>query len=205
YAGTVRLEEDEVGLGRLHRDAVDLRQPACQRPRIGVVVGKAVDMMIERVDAGGGTDAGLPHRAAEPLLPAPDVVDERSGAGDDAADRRAEALGEVDPGRIPARRHVARRDAGGDGRVQQPRAVHVGHEPMGLGDANDLIQRGLLPDRAAADIGGLLDADQHLRRLVTGTRMQRGPEGVRRELAIVARKLGDLEAAERGMRAALAR
>ena len=38
--------------------------------------------------------------------------------------------------------------------------------PVGLGDFHDLIERGLLPDRAAADIGGLLDADHGLRRLV---------------------------------------
>jgi hypothetical protein len=41
-----------------------------------VIVGQPVDVVVERVDAGGGTDAGLPHRSAKPLLPAPDLVDE---------------------------------------------------------------------------------------------------------------------------------
>ena len=91
-AGAVGLEEHQIGLGLLHLDAVDLRQPARQRAGIGVIVGEAVDVMVERVDAGRGADAGLPHRAAEALLPAPDLVDEVARAGDHAADRRAEAL-----------------------------------------------------------------------------------------------------------------
>ena len=32
--------------------------------------------------------------------------------------------------------------------------------PFDLAICDDLIERGFLPDRAAADIGGLLDADQ---------------------------------------------
>src|SRR3954469_16319125 len=50
-AGTIRLEEHQIGFGLLHLDAVDLRQPARQCPRIGVIVGEAVDVMVERVDA----------------------------------------------------------------------------------------------------------------------------------------------------------
>src|SRR6185312_12432827 len=73
-AGAVRLEEYQIGLGLLHLDAIDLRQSP--RPRIGVIVGEAVDVMVERVDAGRGANTGLPHRPAEALLPAPDVVDE---------------------------------------------------------------------------------------------------------------------------------
>ncbi len=91
-AGAVGLEEHQVGFGLLHLDAVDLRQPARQRPRIGVIVGEAIDVMVERIDAGRRTDAGLAHRAAEALLPAPDIVDELAATCDDAADRRAETL-----------------------------------------------------------------------------------------------------------------
>ena len=106
---------------------------------------------------------------------------------------------------VPARRHVARRYFGGDTGVQQPRAVHVGDEPILLGDRGHVVQRLLLPDRAAADIGGLLDADQGLRRLVARARMQGGAKRLRRELAVIARQLRDLETAERRMRAAFAR
>ena len=91
-AGAVRLEEHQIGLGLLHLDAVDLRQPARQRARIGVIVGEAVDVMVERVDAGRGANAGLPHRSAEALFPAPDVVDEGARTRNHAADRRAEAF-----------------------------------------------------------------------------------------------------------------
>src|SRR5579863_2704100 len=101
-AGAVGAEEHQVGLGLLHLHAADLRQAARQRPRIGVIVREAVDMMVERMEAGGSADAGLAHRSAEALLPAPDLVDEIAGARDHAADRRAEPLGEIDPGRIPS-------------------------------------------------------------------------------------------------------
>ena len=76
--------------------------------------------------------------------------------------------------------------------------------PFALAICDDFIERGLLPDRAAADIGGLLDADDGLRRLVARARVQRGAKCFRRELPVVARQRRDLEAAERGMRAAFA-
>ena len=113
-------------------------------------------------------------------------------------------LGEIDPGRIPSRRHVARADAGGDAGVQQPRAVHVGGESVGFCDFHDLVESGFLPDRAAADIGGLLDADHGLRRLVAAARVKRCAKGVGRELSVGARQRRDLESAERGMGAAFA-
>jgi len=91
----------------------------------------------------------------------------------------------VDPGGIPLRGHLARGDAGRDAGVEQPRAIHVGGEPVGLGDLCDLVERGLLPDRAAADIGGLFDADHGLRRLVARARMQRRAKGFRRKLPVV--------------------
>ena len=58
---------------------------------------------------------------------------------------------------------------------------------------------------AAADIGGLFDADHGLRRLVAGARMQRRAKRIEREFSVRARQPGDLEAAERRMRAAFAR
>jgi methyl-accepting chemotaxis protein len=87
-AGAIRLEEHQIGFRLLHLDAVDLRQAAGQRPGIGVIVGEAVDVVVERVDAGRRANAGLPHRTAQSLLPAPDSVDELARAGDRAADRR---------------------------------------------------------------------------------------------------------------------
>ncbi len=76
--------------------------------------------------------------------------------------------------------------------------------PFALAICDHFIQRRFLPDRAAADIGGLLDADDGLRRLVARARMQRGAKCFRRELPVVARQRRDLESAERCMRAAFA-
>jgi hypothetical protein len=81
----------------------------------------------------------------------------------------------------------------------------MGGHACGLCDLHDLVQRGLLPDRATADIGGLFDADHGLRRLVARARVQRLAQRVGRELPVGAGERHDLEAAERGMRAALAR
>jgi hypothetical protein len=110
-AGAVGVEENQVGFGLLHIDPGDLRQTPRQRPGVGVIVRQPVDVVVERVNAGGGANAGLPHRAAKPLLPAPDLVDETARAGDGSADRGAEAFGEIEPGGIPPHRHIAGADA----------------------------------------------------------------------------------------------
>src|SRR5882757_8927125 len=57
--GAIRLEEDQVGFGLLYFHALDLREAARECPGIGVIVGKPVDVVVERVNAGGGADAGL--------------------------------------------------------------------------------------------------------------------------------------------------
>ena len=52
-----------------------------------------------------------PDTFRKALLPAPDLVDEISAAGDGGADRGAQAFGEIEPGGIPPHRHVAGADA----------------------------------------------------------------------------------------------
>ena len=105
---------------------------------------------------------------------------------------------------VPARRHIAGADACRDAGVQQPRAVHMGGHAVLPGNFHHLIERGLLPDRTAADIGGLFDADHRLRWLVARARMNRRTKGVRRKLSVGAGQRRDLEAAEGGMGAAFA-
>ena len=56
--------------------------------------------------------------------------------------------------------------------------------PFALRDLHDLVEIGLLPDRAAADIGGLLDADHGLRRLIARARVKRLAKGIGRKLPI---------------------
>ena len=95
HAGFSRSEQCAPGRRtRPHVNDSDIfaADQLCQRAGIGVIVGEAIDMVVERVDAGGRANSGLPHRTAEALLPAPDIVDEIAGARDHAADRRAETL-----------------------------------------------------------------------------------------------------------------
>ena len=61
-----------------------------------MVLGQSLDVVIEGVQA-GGDDSGLAHGAADLLLDPPGLVDEVAPTGEHGADRRAQALGEVDP------------------------------------------------------------------------------------------------------------
>ena len=62
--------------GGLDGDARDLGHAPRQGGGVGVVLGQAVDVVLQGVDTGGGVHAALAHRAAEPLLPAPGLADE---------------------------------------------------------------------------------------------------------------------------------
>src|SRR5436189_3931759 len=80
----------------------------------------------------------------------------------------------------------------------------MGRETIGLCDLYHFVESGLLPDGAAADIGGLLDTDHRLRRLVTAARMECGAKSVGRKLSVGPRQRHDLETAQRSVRAAFA-
>ena len=60
------IEDDDVALDMLwiDRDCWNLLKFSGQALRIIVVVLQSSDMVIERIDAGRGEDAGLPHGAA---------------------------------------------------------------------------------------------------------------------------------------------
>src|SRR5262249_22275153 len=70
-----RIEEHEVGVRVLHGHPADLTQACRQGLGMAVVLGQAVDVVIERIEASGGADAGLAQGAAEALLPAPGRID----------------------------------------------------------------------------------------------------------------------------------
>ena len=104
---------------RLHLLEID-RQPRAvprlgQPPRPRVVVGQAVDVVVEGVDACRRDDARLPHGAAEQVLLTPGPLHQRARSGQHGPERAAEALREADrdgvepalrsrPARRPARR-----------------------------------------------------------------------------------------------------
>ena len=66
------LEDDDVGLdaGAVDRDAVDRRQPLGQPARVGVIVGEARAVVVERVQRAGAQHADLAHAAAQHLAEA---------------------------------------------------------------------------------------------------------------------------------------
>ena len=201
-------EDDDVGLhgGGIELDAGQRGEALGQPPGARVVVGQALDVVVERVEAGGGDDARLAHGAAQHLLPAPRLLDEGRRAGQARADRGAEALGEVQPRAVEAARPVGGIDAAGHHRVHQPRAVEVGRQAGGAGDvehAAHLLER---PHAPAAHVRGLLDGHQALARPVAPAgpgAVDRVLERLRGEHAAVAVDLGDHRAGELGRAAGL--
>ena len=160
--GLLHLEVDDIGLDRIEGDAesVDpghaLGEPAGER----VVLGEAVDVVLERVDPGRGEDPGLAHRPAEPLLPAPYLAEPVPRGREHRAHRTAEALAEVDPHGIEPPGEVAGRDPGRDRRVEEPGAVHVGGEIVFTRHLHHRLQRFHRPYRSSAEVGGLLDREE---------------------------------------------
>ena len=163
------LEDDDV---RLHRRRVEayagqLGQPLRECARVGMILGQAPDVVIERVDAGSGEHPRLAQRAAQHLLETPRLRDQLGGAREHRADRRAEALGEVDPRRVERRRVIARRDAGGDDGVHQPRAVEMRAQSVHARELEYLMDGLQRPHPASAEVGRLLDAHQPRARRVS--------------------------------------
>src|SRR3954468_11428547 len=201
-------EDDDVRLdGRgVELDARQQREPLGQALGARVVLGQARDVMLERVEPGGGDDARLAHGAAEHLLPAPRLLDEGRRAGQARADRGAEALGEVQPRAVEAAGPFGGIDAAGHHGVHQPRAVEMGRQPGAAGKVEHgahLLER---PHAPAAHVRRLLDGDQALARPVAPAgpgAVDRPLERVRREHAAVAVDLGDDRARQLGWAAGL--
>src|SRR3989441_10911402 len=142
------LKEHDVGLDRrgieLHTGQAG--QPLGEASGVGMVLGQALDVMPERVHAGGGDDARLAHGSAPLLLASPRLVDERARARQGGADRSAEAFREVDPRRVKEGCVVPRRDAARDDRVHEARAVHVGGEAMTTRHRRHRLEASQRPD-----------------------------------------------------------
>jgi hypothetical protein len=117
-----------------------------------MVLGQAVDVVIQGVEAGGGDVPGLAQGAAPALLEAPGLVDVLGRAGQHGAGKAAEALGEIDPDGIVALGVIPRRDSGADAGIEEAGAVHVGLEAVGLGFDGDLAELFQRPDAAAEGV-----------------------------------------------------
>ena len=96
-AGSRDIDEDDVGLDLIHIDAHPrhLGQGGAQGPRIGMVLGQTLDIVLQRVEPGGRDNARLAHGAAELVLEAPGSFDEIGRPGQNRTDRRTQPLGEV--------------------------------------------------------------------------------------------------------------
>jgi hypothetical protein len=158
-AGATYVENHDVGLHplRVQCQPRDLGEPMRQLPRSLMILCQSVDIMPERKDAGGGNDAGLAHGASKKLLEAPGFLDEIAGSGQHRAYRCAEPLAEVDPERIKVGREGSGCSSAGNYGVEQPGAIHVGHQPPTVRRCTDLLDLRQRPAYSSNGSAGLLD------------------------------------------------
>ena len=134
---------------QIDRDA-RLGQAFGQSPGASMVVGEAVDVVVERVQRGRGDHTGLPHGAPEQELLPPGPLDPFLRRGEDGAERAAEPLGEADGDAVGEPPVLGGGDAACGGRVHDPRAVEVHGEPK---VARGLRRRGKLVEGPDASAG----------------------------------------------------
>ena len=115
--------------------AEHVRQP----PGVGVVLRQALDVVIERIEAGRGQHARLAQRAAQAMLPLPGLVNEGRRAGEHPTHRAAQPLRQIEPDAVAWRSHTMGGDAAGDGGIEDARAVHMHGEAVAAGGARHVL------------------------------------------------------------------
>ncbi len=119
------------------------------------------------------------------------------GAGDDGAERAAEALRQADRHRVGALGDPRRRDTERDGRVEEPSAVEMEPETelaAAVDDGVELLER---PDTAAGGVVGVLDGDDSRPRCVEVAVQARGrADLVGADSAVLTDQRARLKAAE---------
>src|SRR5512134_1868998 len=128
------LQEHHVRLRRLGAD------PARQALCVGVVLRQALDVVLERVQARGGENPGLPHHAAEDLARAPRPGNEILRTHQHRAGGRAQALGEARRYRVEAAAELLHRHAEFHRGVADARAVEVRRQAAALGERERLVE-----------------------------------------------------------------
>src|SRR5205807_10053469 len=103
-AERLEIDLDEVRLDLLELDPqARVAQALGQPSRPHMILRQAIDVVIERIDAGRGDDSRLAHRPAEEMLDAPRLHHPLFGAGDDRAERAPETLREAERDRVEVR------------------------------------------------------------------------------------------------------
>ncbi len=160
-AERAHVELDEVRLHLREGDREPARGPALGEPAGSrVVVGEALDVVLERVEAAGGDDPGLPHRPAEAVLGDPRARHQLARAGDQRPERAAEPLGEAERHGVEEAPELGGGDPGCNRGVRDPGAVEVDAESelaRGRDGRAELRQR---PDRAARAVVGVFEREQ---------------------------------------------
>ena len=153
---------DDVGFNarKIDAHARDVVELLRQQPRVGVVFGEAVDHLFEGDDSGGGDDAGLTHAASEPLADPAGAVDEVAFADEDRTEGAAQSLGQAEHHGVDVAGVLGGRDSGGDGGVEDARAVEMDREIVLAGDRAELAMQIERDDAAAAAVVGVLQTEQ---------------------------------------------
>ena len=153
------VDEDDIGLRRAHREPFDASQALRQALRQRVVVGQALDMVVERVQRRRRQQAGLAQAATGHLAHAPRRRDQLAGAAQRRADRRAQPLAEADRQAVEvvgdlaqARQRPLPRRRAGDRRVEHARAVQVRGQTARARQRGGLGQIGLGHDMAVPGV-----------------------------------------------------
>ena len=159
-------------------------RPSASTPRVRVVLRQPLDVVVERVEARRGHDAGLAHRAAHHLLEAPRLVDQlrasRRGTAPTGAPRPFVKSSQAVVEARPRSRRRARPTAttafisrAPSRWVAQPVAARATSST-----SLDLLER---PDPAAAVVGRLLDAHEpRARRVAVAGACAAAPRPARR-------------------------
>ena len=156
-AASGAVDDHDVGVHAGRVDAAGLGQ----QPRVRVVVGEPLDVVVERVQPGGREDADLAHAAAHPLAPHPRLGDGVAAArpAPSRPGRRAPWTGR--PTARPRSRRTpraacrSRRARSRSGRRRGGCAA-----PTPVGELAQVAQVAERQHRAAGEVVGVLDRDR---------------------------------------------
>ena len=146
-----------------------------------MILGQPCHMVVERMQARGGQQAGLAHAATADLAPAARLVDQRVGAQQHRADRRAEPLRQAHRDAVEILRELARRHALRHRRVVQPRAVEMQRQAAAVAQRTCIAQ---VVQRQRPAVPGVLQAQQPGAGEMRVVRLDRALHRVERQRAI---------------------